>query len=156
MVDVWALGITIFKLMTGFTPFESEYHSDTIANIMKGDLVFPEKLKFPCSMAPKNLVRRLLKRSKKERLTAEIALKDPWFLDMKTNGDDELIKSVVLEKGAINFNPNLSVKFHPPPVNCSSPIKNFKKANKDPDGFKTFTLDLPDEDEEIFGIEEEE
>ena len=42
MVDLWALGITIFKLMTGFTPFESEYHSDTISNILKNELVFPE------------------------------------------------------------------------------------------------------------------
>jgi len=41
MVDLWALGITMFKLMTGFTPFESEYHSETIANIMKGKFSFP-------------------------------------------------------------------------------------------------------------------
>lgn len=36
LVDMWALGITVYKLMTGVTPFESEYHSDTIENIMKG------------------------------------------------------------------------------------------------------------------------
>lgn len=35
-VDMWALGVTIFQLMTGYTPFEAEYHSDTIANILKG------------------------------------------------------------------------------------------------------------------------
>lgn len=41
MVDIWALGVTIFKLMTGSTPFESEYHIDTISNIMKGEVNFP-------------------------------------------------------------------------------------------------------------------
>lgn len=46
MVDLWAVGVTIFKLMTGFTPFESEYQSDTINNIRSKDPVFPEKLKF--------------------------------------------------------------------------------------------------------------
>lgn len=46
MVDMWALGVTIFRLMTGHTPFESEYHSETISNIVKGELVFPEKLNF--------------------------------------------------------------------------------------------------------------
>lgn len=40
-VDLWALGVTMFKLMTGVTPFESEYHSETIANIMRGEYGFP-------------------------------------------------------------------------------------------------------------------
>lgn len=35
-VDLWALGATIFKLMAGFTPFESPYHNETIKNIVKG------------------------------------------------------------------------------------------------------------------------
>lgn len=41
-IDIWALGVTIFKLITGFTPFESEYHSTTIQKIKKGDVVFEE------------------------------------------------------------------------------------------------------------------
>lgn len=36
-IDLWALGVTIFKLIEGKTPFESEYHSDTIRKIIKGD-----------------------------------------------------------------------------------------------------------------------
>lgn len=35
-IDLWALGVTVYRLITGYTPFESEYHSDTIANILKG------------------------------------------------------------------------------------------------------------------------
>jgi len=41
-VDIWALGVTIYKLITGYTPFESDYHSDTITNILKGELRFDE------------------------------------------------------------------------------------------------------------------
>jgi serine/threonine protein kinase len=65
MVDLWALGVTIFKLMTGYTPFESEYHINTIENINKGQFFFPSALKFECSQAPKSLIKRLLKRSRK-------------------------------------------------------------------------------------------
>lgn len=32
-VDIWAAGITLFYLITKKTPFESEYHSETIKNI---------------------------------------------------------------------------------------------------------------------------
>ena len=83
MVDLWALGVTVFKLMTGKTPFESEYHIDTISNIVKGELIFPTKMKYQCSQVAKNLVRRLLRKSTKDRLTAKQALKDIWFIDMK-------------------------------------------------------------------------
>ena len=33
-VDVWAVGITLFELIVGRIPFESEYHSDVIEKIM--------------------------------------------------------------------------------------------------------------------------
>lgn len=41
-VDLWALGVTIYQLVTGYTPFESEYHSDTISNILKGAFNFED------------------------------------------------------------------------------------------------------------------
>ena len=62
---------------------------ETIENIRKAEFSFPEKLKFECSQVPKNLVKRLIKKSKKERLTAQDALKDPWFVDLASNYDYE-------------------------------------------------------------------
>lgn len=35
-VDEWAVGVTLYKLIAGVTPFESDYISNTIENIEKG------------------------------------------------------------------------------------------------------------------------
>lgn len=37
-VDLWSIGVTLYKLVTGTTPFESEYHAETIENIVKGQV----------------------------------------------------------------------------------------------------------------------
>ena len=33
-VDLWALGVTVFWMITGMTPFEAEYRSDTVKKIV--------------------------------------------------------------------------------------------------------------------------
>lgn len=37
-VDSWAAGISLYEMVTGTTPFESVYHSETIENICKQPL----------------------------------------------------------------------------------------------------------------------
>lgn len=68
-VDLWALGVTLFKLMTGRTPFEAEYLLDTVRNIMEGQVVFPEEAAQKYSTPARTLVCSLLKK-KEKRLSA--------------------------------------------------------------------------------------
>lgn len=36
--DIWASGILLYKVIVGKTPFESEYHKETLSNILNKDL----------------------------------------------------------------------------------------------------------------------
>ena len=44
-VDVWALGVVFFELLTGFTPFTGQDKADLKNNLEKGIYKIPKKLK---------------------------------------------------------------------------------------------------------------
>ena len=77
-IDIWALGITIFKLITGHTPFESEYHHTTINKIKAGFVSFHDSIWDSYSHHSKSFVMELLK-SKDERMTLDEALNHFWL-----------------------------------------------------------------------------
>ena len=77
-VDLWSCGITLYKLITETTPFESSYHHETIKNIVEGDVSFEDPIWDFYSKFAKDLVVRLLK-PKEERLTATEAKRHLWF-----------------------------------------------------------------------------
>ena len=39
-IDLWSAGVTLYKIITGHTPFESSYVSTTIENILEGKVTF--------------------------------------------------------------------------------------------------------------------
>lgn len=72
------MGVTIYKIITGYTPFESEYHSDTIANILKGEVAFKEDVWERYHWFVKDFISCLLKK-KDQRMTITEAENHLWL-----------------------------------------------------------------------------
>jgi len=89
-VDWWELGIFLYELMYGFTPFRGAHREQTFENVLHRALVFPEEPVI--SAAAAELVRALLIRDPSRRLGAiggaEEVKMHPFFADI----DFELIR----------------------------------------------------------------
>ncbi|KAI7824185.1 kinase-like domain-containing protein [Kickxella alabastrina] len=83
-VDWWTLGILIFEMLYGSTPFKGSNRNATFRNILKSDIVFlgPPTHQV-ISASCRALVRRLLAKSDKKRLGSRAGAADvkqnPWF-----------------------------------------------------------------------------
>nr|AML78907.1 putative LOV domain-containing protein [Pulsatilla vulgaris] len=65
-VDWWALGILLYEMLYGYTPFRGKTRQKTFANILHKDIKFPSSV--PVSLHTKQLIYRLLHRDPKNRL----------------------------------------------------------------------------------------
>nr|AML78500.1 putative LOV domain-containing protein [Nolina bigelovii] len=65
-VDWWALGILLYEMIYGYTPFRGKTRQKTFANILHKDLKFPGSISV--SLPTRQLMYRLLHRDPKNRL----------------------------------------------------------------------------------------
>nr|AML77598.1 putative LOV domain-containing protein [Dipsacus asper] len=65
-VDWWALGILLYEMLYGYTPFRGKTRQRTFASILQKDLKFPGSIQV--SLQGKQLIYRLLHRDPKNRL----------------------------------------------------------------------------------------
>lgn len=156
MVDLWALGVSIYQLMVGRTPFESPYHNETIANIIRGEYSFPAESEQKYSKSARNLVGRLLK-PRGERLNAKEALLDIWLIDLYQSAD-ELTRSLTLNGRMLRIFGH-SFKNSQEPFLRATTLKDSKHCPESPEEIirkLRMREDLLDTDSKIYCSEEDE
>ncbi|WMV06924.1 hypothetical protein MTR67_000309 [Solanum verrucosum] len=76
--DIWSAGVIIYILLSGVPPFWGESEEEIFDEVLHGDIDFELDPWPKISQGAKDLVRRMLIRDPKKRLTAHEVLCHPW------------------------------------------------------------------------------
>ncbi|KAI8646090.1 kinase-like domain-containing protein [Parasitella parasitica] len=85
-VDIWSVGVIMYTLLSGFTPFYGEDQNELFDSIMKGKYDFDDENWEDISDEAKNLINKLLTFDPNKRITAEEAVKDIWITSEENKG----------------------------------------------------------------------
>eukprot|EP01120_Amphizonella_sp_Union-15-10_P017485 TRINITY_DN9720_c0_g1_i1.p1 TRINITY_DN9720_c0_g1~~TRINITY_DN9720_c0_g1_i1.p1 ORF type:complete len:303 (-),score=42.70 TRINITY_DN9720_c0_g1_i1:60-968(-) len=77
-VDIWSLGVCLYKMLTDLYPFMAESYSELEERVLFDDVVFP--MNMGLSPAIQDLIRRMLTKDPKYRINLEEIKSHVWYL----------------------------------------------------------------------------
>ena len=121
--DIWACGVIFYILLCGYPPFNGETDDEIYEAVLSGKFQFPEEDWDQVSQDAKDLIKKMLTKDPKKRISALDSMQDVWFKknEEKSEYDKKLAKKVlnnmkkfkkhrILEKTIISFIINQLVK----------------------------------------------
>lgn len=144
-IDVWSAGIILYILLCGVPPFWAETEKGIFKAILDTDLDLQSSPWPSISSSAKDLIKKMLTKDPKKRITAAEALEHPW-LKLDGEASDKPIDSAVLTRmkqfRAMNKMKKLALKVIAETLSTEE-IKGLKQMfnNMDTDGSGTITLD---------------
>ncbi|XP_031373563.1 calcium-dependent protein kinase 1-like [Punica granatum] len=95
--DVWSAGVILYILLSGVPPFWAETEQGIFEQVLHGDLDFSSDPWPSISESAKDLVRKMLVRDPRRRLTAHEVLCHPW-IQVDGVAPDKPLDSAVLSR----------------------------------------------------------
>ncbi|BAT96153.1 calcium-dependent protein kinase 1 [Vigna umbellata] len=95
--DVWSAGVILYILLSGVPPFWAENEQGIFEQVLSGDLDFSSDPWPNISESAKDLVRKMLARDPRRRLTAHQVLCHPW-IQVDGVAPDKPLDSAVLSR----------------------------------------------------------
>ena len=77
--DLWSAGVILYILISGQPPFSGNTDEDTFEKILNSPLQFRDKVFNSTSSEVKELIKNLLDKNPKTRITITECLEDPWL-----------------------------------------------------------------------------
>ncbi|XP_057980729.1 calcium-dependent protein kinase 1-like [Malania oleifera] len=96
-VDVWSAGVILYILLSGVPPFWAETEQGIFEEVLRGDLDFSSHPWPSISESAKDLVRGMLARDPRKRLSAHQVLCHPW-VQVDGVAPDKPLDSAVLSR----------------------------------------------------------
>ena len=103
-VDIWSIGVLLYRLICGKTPFESEYHSQTIKNIREKTVEFPQQFE-QYSPELKSFLVKIMERNVDDRPNAQGCLKNRWFASLIQRSPNRKSARLLDENNAVASEP---------------------------------------------------